>query len=67
MSCFKRVFRKRKNAINYLKVLKTRGLIMPRIGNNEGDAHAYRCLDCGKWHVGHKNNRFPKDETITRQ
>jgi hypothetical protein len=49
----KHMYKKRKSALNHIKQMKKRGVII------SADANAYKCEGCGRWHLGHK--RYFKD------
>jgi hypothetical protein len=50
----KKKYSNEKNALDHLKVIRKRGLIVPP------NARAYKCFFCGFWHLGHKRDDDPK-------
>lgn len=53
-------FISRKSAENYLKSIQKRGLIIPE------NANAYRCLYCGRWHLGHADEKKPLNHLTSK-
>lgn len=58
-NCVRKVQRTQNDAERYAVELRTRG-------DEHSNIKAYKCRECGKWHVGHRNNPVEAKEALNR-